>query len=47
MSGGFHSISDRPRRSFPTFRRFAGVAQGARALCVRGRKADLEDFPYG
>jgi hypothetical protein len=29
------------------FRRSAGIAQDARAVCAWGRKADLEDFSYG
>jgi hypothetical protein len=27
--------------------RSAEIAQGARALCARGRKADLEGYSYG
>jgi hypothetical protein len=37
----------RPGRTLPTSRRFAAAAQLARAVCACGRKADLEDFPYG
>jgi hypothetical protein len=31
----------------PTSRRCAAAAHGARVLCACGRKAELEDFPYG
>jgi hypothetical protein len=31
----------------PMSRRPAGNAHDARALCACGRKAGLEDFPYG
>jgi hypothetical protein len=31
----------------PTSWRLAAAAHGARVLCARGRKAELEDFPYG
>jgi hypothetical protein len=47
MNCGFSLIDARPRRSFPTFRRLAGVAHGARVLCACGRKADFGGFPYG
>jgi hypothetical protein len=49
-------MSLRPHGSFtapalawatPTSWRLAAAAHGARVLCARGRKAELEDFPYG
>jgi hypothetical protein len=35
------------RPVYPMSRRPAGFAHDARAVCAWGRKAELEDFPYG
>lgn len=31
----------------PTSRRFVAATYGARVLCARGCKADLEEYPHG
>lgn len=40
-----HHVGLRP--AIPMSWRLAEIAHDARALCACGRKADLEDFPYG
>jgi hypothetical protein len=43
-----HSITARAQTwAPPTSRHRAAAAHGARVLCACGRKAELEDFPYG
>ncbi len=47
LTDSIDSVSFRHRRKAEMSRRLAAAAQDARAMCACGRKAELEDFPYG
>jgi hypothetical protein len=47
MNGACVTPRVRPAPTHPMSRRLAEIAHVARALCAWGRKAQMEDFPYG